>query len=144
MRKVFLGFTVFLLGPILLAAQTKPTIFIDAGDNFSPAIAAAIVKKSVPVTVVADKSLAEYVLTGAPVNSKDESGAGKIARCMFLDCIGLNGYSSASVELIRVKDQSMVWAYQVRKSNSGPLGVQSLSEAIAKHLKNDYIDKKLK
>jgi len=32
-----------------------------------------------------------------------------------------------------------VWVYQVRKANAGPLGVQSLSEAIAKHLKKGKV-----
>ena len=45
------------------------------------------------------------------------------------------------MQLVRNKDSAVVWAYQVRKGNSGPLGVQSLSEAIAKHLKNDYLSR---
>jgi hypothetical protein len=84
---------------------------------------------------------ADYTLQSAAVNSKDESGAGKVARCLFLDCVGMNGFSSVSVELIRNKDGAVIWAYQVRKANSGPLGIQSLSEAIAKHLQHDYLGK---
>jgi len=53
----------------------------------------------------------------------------------------MNGFSEVSVKLVRTKDSAVVWAYQVKKGNSGPLGVQSLSEAIAKHLKNDYLSK---
>lgn len=34
-----------------------------------------------------------------------------------------------------------MWAHHVRKANDGPLRVQSLSEDIAKHLKNDYLTK---
>lgn len=117
------------------------TIFISGDANFSTALTAAMVKKHVPADVVTDANHAEYTLQAAAVDSKDESGAGKVARCLFLDCVGMNGYSEVSVKLIRNKDQAIVWAYQVRKSNSGPLGVQSLSEAIAKHLKNDYLDK---
>ena len=100
-----------------------------------------MLKKQVPMTVTTDQEKADYVLQAAPVDSKDESGAGKVARCLFLDCIGMNGYSEVSVRLLKKKDSSIVWAYQVRKGNSGPLGVQSLSEAIAKHLKNDYLKK---
>jgi len=116
-------------------------MYVDAANGFQTSITAAIIRKKVPITVVTDKAQADYILKAAPVDSKDESGAGKIARCLFLDCIGVNGYSEVSVQLMRRKDSSVVWAYQVRKGNSGPLGVQSLSEAIAKHLNNDYLKK---
>lgn len=122
-------------------AQSHPTIFIQASHGFDTALTAAMVKKQVPATIVADEDKAEYILKAAPVDSKDESGAGKVARCLFLDCIGMNGNSEVSVQLVRSKDSAVVWAYQVRKGNSGPLGVQSLSEAIAKHLKNDFLRK---
>jgi len=101
----------------------------------------AMMKKKVPAVIVEDKEGAQYVLESAAVDSKDETGAGKVARCLFLDCIGMNGNSEVSVKLVRSSDSAVVWAYQVRKGNSGPLGVQSLSEAIAKHLKNDYLEK---
>lgn len=122
--------------------QTRPKVYIDADPEFSTALVAAIEKKSVPVTVVVDSKRADYTLRSAPVNSKDESSAGKITRCIFMNCLGINGAANVSVELIRLSDSAVVWAYQVRKPNSGPIGIQSLSEAIAKHLKNDYLSKK--
>ena len=100
-----------------------------------------MIKKKVPIVMVTKQDGSEYTLKAAAVYSKDESGAGKIARCLFADCIGMNGFSSVSVELIKTDGGAVVWAYQVRKANSGPLGVQSLSEAVAKHLKNDYLSK---
>jgi hypothetical protein len=33
-------------------------------------------------------------------------------------------------------------ACQVRKENGGPAGIQSLSEAAAKYLKNEFFDRK--
>lgn len=143
MRKTVLALCVFVLTASVAFAADGPgvSIFIAGDTNFSTALTAAMVKKHVPATVVTDEDHAEYTLQAAAVDSKDESGAGKVARCLFLDCIGMNGYSSVSVKLIRNRDKAIVWAYQVRKSNSGPLGIQSLSEAIAKHLKNDYLDK---
>jgi hypothetical protein len=122
-------------------AQSAPTIFIDADSTFAPSITAAMIRKHVPVSIVIDPEHAEYVLKAAPVMSKDESGAGKVARCLFLDCAGMNGFSAVSVQLVRTKDSSVVWAYQVRKAMSGPAGLQSLSEAIAKHCKDDYLKK---
>jgi hypothetical protein len=124
------------------ALTDGPSMAIQADANFQTALTAAMVKKKVPVLVVEDAAKAKYTLKSAAVYSKDESGAGKVARCLFADCIGINGYSSVSVQLVRNGDDAIVWAYQVRKGNAGPVGIQSLSEAIAKHLKNDYLDKK--
>ena len=58
-----------------------------------------------------------------------------------IDCIGINRNSEVPVKLLHTTDSAVVWAYQVRKANAGPLGIQSLSEAIAKHLKNDFLKK---
>lgn len=128
-----------------LAQQGKPPkkIFIQADPNFATALSAAMIKKHVPVEVVEDKAHSDYVLQSSTVDSKAESTGSKVARCLFMDCVGMNGYSEVSVRLVRTGDDVVVWAYQVRKGNSGPLGIQSMSEAIAKHLKNDYL-KKLK
>jgi len=130
--------------PAVSRAQSaaQSTVFIEAENGFQTSLAAAILKKKVPLTVTTDEDKADYVLQAAPVDSKSESGAGKIARCMFMNCIGINGYSQVSVQLLKRDSSAVVWAYQVRKGNGGPLGVQSLSEAIAKHLKNDYVDKR--
>lgn len=123
------------------APAVQPTIFIAADSGFQTALTAAMLKKHEPVSITTDQDKADFILQAAPVDSKDESGAGKVARCLFMDCVGVNGYSEVSVRLLKKDGSTVVWAYQVRKSNSGPLGVQSLSEAIAKHLKNDYLDK---
>jgi len=125
-----------------MAHAQNPSMYIAADPSFQTALTAAMVKKDVPVTVVTDQTSAEFTLHSAPVDSKAESTGSKFARCMFADCVGINGFSAVSVELIRNRDHAVVWAYQVRKANSGPLGIQSLSEAIAKHLKNDYLKKK--
>jgi hypothetical protein len=85
---------------------------------------------------------AEYILQSAGVAAKQESGASKIARCLFAYCAGIEGSSSVSVQLVQVSNSSVVWAYQVRKGNGGPVGIQSLSEAVAKHLKNEFLDRK--
>ena len=116
-------------------------LYVEASPSFNTALTAALIKKNVPIVVVEDKGKAGFILKSAEVDSKEESTGGKIARCLFLDCIGINGNSEVSVKLVRTTDSAVVWAYQVRKANAGPLGVQSLSEAIAKHLKNDFLKK---
>jgi hypothetical protein len=119
----------------------QATVFIVAPDGFDTDITAAIQKKKTPITVVENKSHAEYILEADGMQNHDETTGGKIARCLFLDCIGMNGASAVSVKLIRTSNDAVVWAYQVRKSMSGPTARQSLSEAIAKHLKNDYLNR---
>jgi hypothetical protein len=115
---------------------------VKADQDFAVALSAALNKKRAPATIVLDERIADYVLQSATVASKEESGASKIARCLFAYCIGIEGTSSVSVQLVRVGDGSVVWAYQVRKGNGGPVGIQSLSEAVAKHLKNEFLDRK--
>jgi hypothetical protein len=104
-------------------------LYVEASPSFTTALTAALIKKNVPIVVVEDKDKAGFILKSAEVDSKEESTGGKIARCLFLDCIGINGNSEVSVKLVRTTDSAVAWAYQVRKANAGPLGVQSLSEA---------------
>jgi hypothetical protein len=119
-----------------------PRIFIKADQNFAVALTAALNKKQAPATVVLDEKSANYILQSAEVASRQESGASKVARCLFAYCAGIEGTSSVSVQLIQIGDGAVVWAYQVRKGNGGPVGIQSLSEAVAKHLKNEFLERR--
>lgn len=130
--------------PRAATQQQEPKVFIEASPDFTGALTAAFMDKHVPAVVVEDKAAADYILRSAAVNSKGETTGSKVTRCLFLDCIGMNGFSEVSVQLVQVRDNSVAWAYQVRKGNSGPVAIQSLSEAIAKHLKKDYFDKRNK
>ena len=73
----------------LSLAQSKPTDYLEPQQGFETYIAAAIEKKGVPVDVVTDKTKAIYILRSAPVEVKSESTGGKIARCLFANCIGI-------------------------------------------------------
>jgi len=118
------------------------TVFINAEPTFAVSIAAAMLKKDVPVTVILDEKAAEYTLQSAPVATQQESGLSKIARCAFAYCVGIGGSTNVSVQLVRVSDSAVVWAYQVKKGNEGSHGAQSMSEAIAKHLKVEFFKNK--
>ncbi len=144
MRKLLMFAVAVAMLAVNARGQTaeQPRIFIKAEPDFGVALTAALNKKHAPVTVVLDEKTADYVLQSANVAQKQESGVSKIARCLFAYCIGIEGTSNVSVQLIKPADSSVVWAYQVRKASGGPAGIQSLSEAIAKHLKNDFLDKK--
>lgn len=118
----------------MIAAEdgTAPRIYIEPQDGLDSYVAAAIVKKHVPVVVTQNKDESRYILVGS-AGSKEESTGGKIVRCLFAYCIGANGYSSMTVRLIDNRSQEVMWAYTVGKGWSG--AYQSTAEAVAKHLK---------
>ena len=115
----------------VLVAGTK--IYIELDKGFESYIAAAMVKKHVPIVVTANESDAEFVLVNAVHETPETSGLGKFARCAFAYCIGIDGTQTATVEMMN-KKREVVWAYNVRKGGSG--NYQSSAEAIAKHLKS--------
>ncbi len=119
----------------LSLAQSKPTVYLEPQQGFETYIAAAIEKKAVPVDVVTDKTRAVYILRSAPVEVKSESTGGKIARCLFAYCAGIEDKGNVSVQLIEVGSTKIVWAYSVNKQKGGSKNQQSMAEAIAKHFK---------
>ena len=115
----------------------QPKVYIQPQGGFESYISAGLVKKQVPVAIVENKDTADYVLTSG-VLSHEESTGSKVARCLFAYCAGIGGTQTATVQLIDVKTQAVVWSYNVRKAGSG--NYQSSAEAIAKHLKQ-YLGK---
>jgi hypothetical protein len=121
------------------AART--TIYIEPQQGFETYIAAAISKKNVPVDVVTDQTKADYSLKAAPVEIKSESTGGKVARCLFASCIGIEDKGSVSVQFIDTSSSKVLWAYSVNKQKGGSKNEQAMAEAIAKHLK-DFVESK--
>ena len=124
--------------PPTTAAQ--PTIYITPQEGFETAITAGLQKKHVPVTVVTEAAAADYVLTTSPIQIHKESGAGKIARCLFAYCAGIEDSGNVSVQMVNTHTKAVVWAYNVSKQR-GSWNQQSMAEAIAKHLDNDFLKK---
>ena len=89
--------------------------------------------------MVTDQTKANYTLKAAPVEIKTESTGGKIARCLFASCVGIEDKGNVSVQFIDTSSSKMVWAYSVNKQKSGSKNEQSMAEAIAKHLK-DFVE----
>jgi hypothetical protein len=117
--------------------RDRVKIYIEPQKNgMETYVAAAIYKKHVPVTVTNTKAEAQFVLTGA-VQENAESTGGKIARCIFAYCAGINGDQIASMRLINTQTQEVIWAYTVKKA--GHANYQSTAEAVAKHLKQ-YVE----
>lgn len=140
MKKAVLLFVLF-IASASFAQLARPTVYIEPQQGFETYLAAAMTKKSVPVDVVTDQSKATYVLKSAPVEVKSESTGGKIARCLFAYCAGIEDKGSVSVQLIESSSTKMLWAYSVNKQRGGSKNMQSMAEAVAKHFK-EFLEKK--
>ena len=123
------------------AELSNPSVYIEAQNGFETYLAAAMAKKHVPIDVVTDQTKATYVLKAAPVEIKQESTGGKIARCLFASCAGIEDKGNVSVQLIDVTSSKMLWAYSVNKQRGGSKNEQSMAEAVAKHLK-EFVEHK--
>ena len=115
-----------------LCQSGSPRIFIEAPDDYSSYISAAIVKKHVPAVVTQSKESATYILTNALQVQRASTGA-KVVSCLFAYCAGASGSQTATVQLVNAQTQEVIWAYNVRKYDAS--GYQSTAEAVAKHLK---------
>jgi TolB-like protein len=109
--------------------------------GFETYLAAALSKKNVPVDVVTDATKATYTLKSAPIEITSESTGGKIARCIFASCVGIEDKGNVSVQLIETSSSKMLWAYSVNKQRGGSKNEQSMAEAVAKHLK-EFVEHK--
>src|SRR6266403_3913927 len=132
---------VLLASSVSFAQISRPTIYLEPQQGFETYLAAAIAKKTVPVDVVTDQTKATYILKSAPVEIKSESTGGKIARCLFAYCAGIEDKGNVSVQLIDISSTKMLWAYSVNKQRGGSKNQQSMAEAVAKHLKG-FLEKK--
>ena len=102
-------------------------IYIAPMGGFENYVTAGIVKKSVPVRVVADREKADYEIRG----SQETEKAGW-AKMLMLGSQQSN--EQASIVVRNIKTDEIVFAYSVNKMNS-VRGKQSAGEACAKHLK---------
>ena len=141
MNKAGILFTLLLCSVASLAQAARPTVYIEPQSGFETYLAAAISKKNAPVDVVTDRTKATYILKAAPVEIKSESTGGKIARCLFAYCAGIEDKGNVSVQLIESGTSKMAWAYSVNKQRGSSKNSQSMAEAVAKHLK-EFVEHK--
>lgn len=122
-------------------ASDKPTMFVKpTEDGFETYIAAAVIKKKVPVRLVTKEEGATYVLAATAIQTEKVSTGAKWANCIFASCAGNGDKGNTSVQL--TKGDEIAWSYSVNKGR-GEKNKQSLAEAVAKHLKSDFFDKGL-
>jgi len=118
----------------------RPTLFITpTEDSFETYLSAAMIKKQVPVTVVTNEDGASLVLKAGTVQIEKQSTGSKFARCMFAYCAGIEDRGATTVQIL--KGDRVEWSYSVNKGR-GQKNRQSLAEAIAKHLKDEYFHTK--
>ncbi len=110
------------------AIERNSRIYISPIEGgFDTFLAAAIIRKQVPVTVVTDRAKADYEITG--IANTEKAGWAKML-FMGVD----NSNDMASIKVVYLKSDEVVYGYSVRKGNSAR-GKQSAAEACAKHLK---------
>jgi hypothetical protein len=59
---------------------------------------------------------------------------------LFAYCAGIEDSGDVSVQLTDTHTKAIVWGYNVAKQRAAK-NKQSMAEAVAKHLKNDFLTK---
>jgi hypothetical protein len=95
---------------------------------FGHAIAAAIVKKKVPVTVTLNKEQADFMVAENSEASKEGTGE-RVAKVIAFGVFAGSGKSFEATVTVSNPAGDVAFSYNVKKSN-----FQSAAEAFAKHL----------
>lgn len=95
--------------------------------GFENYLSAAIQQKKVPIVVVTVRDKAEFEISG--VRETDKAGWAKM---LFMGSAASK--EQASIKIVNLKTDEVVFAYSVHKANSAR-GYQSAAEACAKHMK---------
>jgi hypothetical protein len=122
------------------AQSPKPkagaTVYIaPTDDGFQTYITAAILKKRVPLSVVTNPDNATYRLEASNVATEQVTTGHKVINCLFAYCAGNENKASTSATMTDGAG-TVVWSYSVNKQR-GSKNLQSMAEAIAKHLGDD-------
>jgi hypothetical protein len=97
-------------------------------DGFDQYLKAAFVAKKVPVTVVDDKSKADFEITG---HSETQKASQHCEKVIMWDW---HSNEQASIQVNNLKSEEVAFAYSANKQSSVH-GKESTAEACAKHLK---------
>jgi len=100
--------------------------------GFENYIIAGLRNKKVPLTVVIDRSKAEYEISG--VSDSEKAGWAKM---LFIG--SQNSNEQASIKISDLKTGAVIFGYSVHKTNS-VRGRQSAGEACAKHIKQIVLE----
>jgi hypothetical protein len=130
-----------------MAAETR--VYIEASEtvdasnskdkakhvDFGSAIAAAFLKKEVPVVIVTDATKGQWTIRSISSQKEDSTGT-KVAKLAFGMGGGFTKFEG-TIQVIENESSAVLYAYNVKKGN-----FQSAAEAFAKHFKDDYLEKR--
>jgi len=147
MRALTIGIAVLVATTTAVAAD-RPRIYLESTEtvdasnskdkakhvDFGSAIAAALLKKEVPVLVVTDRSKAQWTITSVSSQKEDSTGT-KVAKLAFGFGGGFTKFEG-TIQVVDNESSGVLYAYNVKKGN-----FQSAAEAFAKHFKGDYLEK---
>jgi hypothetical protein len=127
--RVFIMFLAACCLPLFAQEKIPPgaKVFVTPMGGFETYLKAALEKKKVPVTLVEDRTKAEFEISGAAESEK----ASTAKKVLMLDW---HSKEQASIKVTNVNTSVVVFAYSVHKASSAH-GKQSSAEACAKHLK---------
>jgi hypothetical protein len=117
--------------------KPKDKVFIDQSD-FGMALAAAILKKEVPVSVVADSSKADFWIATTSKESH-EGGAERVAKVLTFGGFAGSGKHFDATVTIRNRDGVIVFAYNSQKGNFQS-AAQNVAKNIKKHIEENQTD----
>lgn len=138
-RCTFVALLISCVSNVAAAQTSLPAIYVTpTSDGFETYIAAAISKKGVPAVVVDRPESAVYTLKPSQIQVHKETTGSKVMKCLFAYCADIDDKASTSVQLVDKKGV-IVWSYAVNKGR-GAKNQQSMAEAIAKHLKDEFFD----
>jgi hypothetical protein len=100
--------------------------------GFENYIIAGLRNKKVPLTVVMDRTKADYEISG--VSDSEKAGWAKM---LFIG--SQNSNEQASIKISNLKTGAVIFGYSVHKTNSAR-GKQSAGEACAKHIKQIVLE----
>jgi hypothetical protein len=134
MSKVIIFFMIFVLLAVLAMGQTPATaiapnsnIYIEPNNGFENYLVAAFRVKEVPLTIVAEKDKADFIMT----TKVDRGDKPSWSQTIFLGKTKAN--EDAAITVTNAKTSAIAWGYAVHKYNAAK-GQQSTAEAVAKHL----------
>jgi hypothetical protein len=149
MLRTFLSLWIVLATAVVASAQ-NPRVYVEATEtvdasnsgnkakhiDFGSALSAALVKKQVPVTVVADQSKSQWTIRSVSSQREDSTGT-KVAKLAFGGFGGGFTKFEGTIQVVDNESTAVLYAYNVKKGN-----FQSAAEAFAKHFNNDFLKKR--
>lgn len=117
------------------SAQTSyPTVYLESKDEFANDFSAGVIRKSVPVTLTADRRQAGYIARFTWSTNEGSKTQGVMTALMI--GVYMNGaYERVSMSIMERESKNLVYSYTCQK---GGRHVQSVAECLAKHWKESF------